>query len=462
MLATGQFLRRTVPPLCYPSFLAGTPRSYVRPLAPWRMISSVPSPHGSGEVSLSGPEPTPSPLFTDPLVRGNHRLLEERIRSAFPPPAPGLFPLPAQAERRREASVLMLLAYASDVGYVNGNEFGDGRGYAPDEDPLVVLLTRRSERLRINPGDSAFPGGRVDSTDLSYLSASLREAEEEISLPRPEIERNICTCQESTNGDCSCLVIARQVPFVHHWLSSVNVSTQVLYVRPKRESAGADESAAAFWRSLQYDETATPETDPRFNPDEVSATFWIPLRVFLDSPEKFSPERFWRRSFPESLVGPPRRIRLPEEVPAEGAASARSSKVERAHVIDSMIRNLPADTVSDVAAAYNALRQPPTPLPPSADTDTEAESDAAAIIASASSLPGGSLDPGEYSMQSYDFYSSRSGNVVWGFTLLLLRTIGSVISGLPSADNTPQARQVTRWISSGKTESPPRAARAPL
>ena len=47
-----------------------------------------------------------------------------------------------------------------------------------------LLLTKRSSRLKHHPGQIAFPGGKQDDTDTDVVAAALREAEEEVGLPR--------------------------------------------------------------------------------------------------------------------------------------------------------------------------------------------------------------------------------------------------------------------------------------
>lgn len=50
-----------------------------------------------------------------------------------------------------------------------------------------LILTQRPETMRKHPGQVAFPGGRVDATDADVIAAALREAEEEIALPRDAV-----------------------------------------------------------------------------------------------------------------------------------------------------------------------------------------------------------------------------------------------------------------------------------
>jgi 8-oxo-dGTP pyrophosphatase MutT (NUDIX family) len=51
-----------------------------------------------------------------------------------------------------------------------------------------LLLTRRHADMRRHPGQIAFPGGRVDPDDRDAVATALREAEEEVALPRDAVE----------------------------------------------------------------------------------------------------------------------------------------------------------------------------------------------------------------------------------------------------------------------------------
>jgi 8-oxo-dGTP pyrophosphatase MutT (NUDIX family) len=57
---------------------------------------------------------------------------------------------------------------------------------AATQEPNVVLTRRRAD-LRRHAGEISFPGGRQDAEDATLADTALREAEEEIGLPRTQV-----------------------------------------------------------------------------------------------------------------------------------------------------------------------------------------------------------------------------------------------------------------------------------
>ncbi len=55
-------------------------------------------------------------------------------------------------------------------------------------DELTLLLTERATNLSTHSGQVAFPGGRTDASDVDAIDTALREAHEEIGLPRNHVE----------------------------------------------------------------------------------------------------------------------------------------------------------------------------------------------------------------------------------------------------------------------------------
>jgi 8-oxo-dGTP pyrophosphatase MutT (NUDIX family) len=51
-----------------------------------------------------------------------------------------------------------------------------------------VILTQRPDWLRSHAGQVAFPGGKVDASDADAVSAALREANEELSIPPSQVQ----------------------------------------------------------------------------------------------------------------------------------------------------------------------------------------------------------------------------------------------------------------------------------
>jgi len=59
--------------------------------------------------------------------------------------------------------------------------------YGHPDGELRVILTRRRADLRRHAGEISFPGGRRDHRDSDLTETALREAEEEIGLPRADV-----------------------------------------------------------------------------------------------------------------------------------------------------------------------------------------------------------------------------------------------------------------------------------
>jgi 8-oxo-dGTP pyrophosphatase MutT (NUDIX family) len=57
-----------------------------------------------------------------------------------------------------------------------------------DRPEPTIILTERPKTMRKHPGQISFPGGRIEPEDDGPVAAALREAEEEIGLPRDLVE----------------------------------------------------------------------------------------------------------------------------------------------------------------------------------------------------------------------------------------------------------------------------------
>lgn len=73
-----------------------------------------------------------------------------------------------------------------------------------------IVLTKRASHLKHHPGQIAFPGGKVDAADADVAAAALREAEEEIGLPRDNVELLAeLPAHETVTGYCVTPLLAR-------------------------------------------------------------------------------------------------------------------------------------------------------------------------------------------------------------------------------------------------------------
>jgi 8-oxo-dGTP pyrophosphatase MutT (NUDIX family) len=77
--------------------------------------------------------------------------------------------LPAHAPAERDAAAAVLVPLYEEAGETR------------------VMLIRRGSELSANPGEIAFPGGRIETGETPF-EAALRETEEEIGIPRAAVE----------------------------------------------------------------------------------------------------------------------------------------------------------------------------------------------------------------------------------------------------------------------------------
>ncbi|MHA6720448.1 CoA pyrophosphatase [Sphingomonas sp. RS6] len=99
------------------------------------------------------------------------------------------------AERLRTA---LVQPHPANVPLLEGDSFPFDETLVPraaavlvaitDQPRPSVILTVRNANLRNHAGQIAFPGGQIDPEDRDAIDAALREAEEEIALPRRHVE----------------------------------------------------------------------------------------------------------------------------------------------------------------------------------------------------------------------------------------------------------------------------------
>jgi 8-oxo-dGTP pyrophosphatase MutT (NUDIX family) len=75
-----------------------------------------------------------------------------------------------------------------------------------------LILTRRNEALRKHPGQIAFAGGRADPEDDGPIDTALREANEEIGLPRDRVAIIGCDAPYRTVTNYSIIPVIGIVP----------------------------------------------------------------------------------------------------------------------------------------------------------------------------------------------------------------------------------------------------------
>ncbi|KAK5814334.1 NUDIX hydrolase domain-like protein [Linnemannia elongata] len=115
-----------------------------------------------------------------------------------------------------------------------------------------VLFTLRSSKMRNHRGECSFPGGKRDPTDKSCLETALREMEEEVFISRDQVEI-LGDFTPMPNKDCTM----RVQPYIGLIRQPINDISEI-----------------------------------KFNPDEVSKVFTIPVDELLDPAKRKNLVRF--------------------------------------------------------------------------------------------------------------------------------------------------------------------------
>src|SRR3954447_11317567 len=95
--------------------------------------------------------------------------------------------MPLTPDRLRE--LLLTPEEASEMDSPGGHK--DAAVLVPlyvKDDELHAVFTKRREDLSKHAGEISFPGGRPDFEEEDLRTTALREAEEEIGLPRDDVE----------------------------------------------------------------------------------------------------------------------------------------------------------------------------------------------------------------------------------------------------------------------------------
>ena len=116
-------------------------------------------------------------------------------------------------------------------------------------DEPTLLFTERSVQLRQHSGQIAFPGGRVDPTDISIEAAAYREADEEIGLEARHISL---------------------LGYLDAYLSTTNYLVMPVVGR------------------------VSPDYSLALNPHEVADAFEVPLRFLMDPAHHELHQREWK------------------------------------------------------------------------------------------------------------------------------------------------------------------------
>ena len=102
--------------------------------------------------------------------------LADRVRAALAETVDHPVPYASDTRERPDGPATPAAVLIAITDRPEHQEFGPG-----------LILTQRPTTMRRHAGQVAFPGGRIDPEDNDVIDAALREAEEEVALPRAQV-----------------------------------------------------------------------------------------------------------------------------------------------------------------------------------------------------------------------------------------------------------------------------------
>lgn len=141
-------------------------------------------------------------------------------------------------------------------------------------DGVALLFEVRSKKLKAQPREICFPGGRVECTDGDYASTALRETSEELGLPAASVH---------VDGPLDWLLTSWGVlvqPFVGH-------------LDLPMPPPGAEETGVASPQGVAGNGVASVLHGLRPNPDEVDELFYVPVQYLLTHPPRTARVRMY-------------------------------------------------------------------------------------------------------------------------------------------------------------------------
>ena len=116
-----------------------------------------------------------------------------------------------------------------------------------------IIFTRRSAMVNKHPGDICFPGGMVDLEDRSVEAAALRELEEEVGVPKSDVEvLGVLRCDWAELTAVTGVAVTPVIGFI-----DMDLSESTLNINPSEVAAAfavslSDLADSKYWTRLPY------------------------------------------------------------------------------------------------------------------------------------------------------------------------------------------------------------------